>query len=103
MTRCPLLGGCATAVGRRDAETCSIRCSLCSRLVSHPSASVQWGILGGWGADNGGVGWASPPGPLSTMWRGGVGRTYRLADSGARLSLYLSRSAGAGMHGGGAG
>ena len=65
MTRCPLLGGYATAVGRRDAETAPSRCSLCARLVSHPSASVQWGHIGGVGAGTTG-GWVGDltPGPF---------------------------------------
>ena len=47
MTRRPRRGGYATADGRHDAETAPSRCSLCARLVSHPSASVQGGHIGG--------------------------------------------------------
>ena len=85
MARCPRRGGCATAVGRRDAETAPSRCYVCARLVSHPSTSVRQGYIDGVGKGaTGGFTWmdrmnrmgavrrrASPPGPLSNIWRGG--------------------------------
>ena len=76
MTRCPLLGGCTTVIGRRDAETAPSRCALCARLVSHPSASVQWGHIGrvGWGTTGEVELGRTSPGwpPLHSWWRGGV-------------------------------
>ncbi len=73
MARCPLLGGYATAVGRQDAETAPSRCSVCARLVSHPSTSVQSGYIDGVGrgttGGKGGFG-THPPAPSPTFGEG---------------------------------
>ena len=75
MTRRHGVRGRATAGGRHDGASDSLPgAARCSRIVLHlplPNVRSYWA---GVGKDNGGLGRASPPGPLSTWWRGGVGR-----------------------------
>ncbi len=72
MTRCPRLGGVATVVGRHDG-TCALlpggaRCSRKGLLLPPPNVGIYWV---GVGRRQRGVGYSSPPGPLSNIWRGG--------------------------------
>ena len=87
--------GCGrpTTGGRHDGASDSLPGGArCSRMVLHLPLPTPGHIVGGWGKDNGlGGGWrASPPGPLSTWWRGGAqrgrgqgahkGRPYRVGS-----------------------
>ena len=78
MTWCPRLGGSATVVNRHDGTCASLPGGArCSRKVLHLPIPVRGTYQRGVGErqrPGGRAGWrASPPGPLSTMWRGGVG------------------------------
>ena len=78
MTWCPRLGGYATAVGRHAGAGASLPGGArCSRKFLHLPIPVRRAYRRGVGErqrPGGRVGRASPPGPLSTMWRGGVCR-----------------------------